>query len=244
MDHFQKEHYAVLNWKDAVHNQLVPVIKHGQNKVKITFNKQLFEVDQLEQSTKMFQEMKIVQQNETRESKFMKEQHEKILKMISGQYQYEKQKLFDDDMKGQIQNYSQNTQGKSRAQKLLQAAANKQNTQDVQMQIEDQPIGGPAQNRTLKMENEEIYRKFAPSEDQHFKDIFTEWVRDFHQQYLSCDIDQKHKSEIQVQTGLFHIKANKFDNSINPDVAGNIIKSIFDSQEQLRVKVSDGNKSS
>lgn len=63
----------------------------------------------------MFQEMKIVQQNETRESKFMKEQHEKILKMISGQYQYEKQKLFDDDMKGQIQNYSQNTQGKSRA---------------------------------------------------------------------------------------------------------------------------------
>ena len=73
----------------------------------------------------------------------MKEQHEKILKMISGQFQYEKQKLFDDDIKGQIQNYSQNTQ-KSRAQKLLQAAAVKHNTQDHEMTVEDGSVQGPA----------------------------------------------------------------------------------------------------
>lgn len=34
MDHFEKEHYIVLKWEDAVKKQLLPVINSRQIKVK------------------------------------------------------------------------------------------------------------------------------------------------------------------------------------------------------------------
>lgn len=93
-------------------------------------------------------------------------------------------------------------------------------------------------------DNEEIYKRFAPTQDEHFRDIFFEWVRDFHDQYLACENEAKRATELKLQVTLFHVKPNQFDTSINPDISGNLIKSIIDSTEILRRTASDRSNSS
>lgn len=88
----------------------------------------------------------------------------------------------------------------------------------------------------MNLENEELYAKFAPTRDDHFRDIFREWVKDFHDHYLSNDFNLNQDNGLKLQSELFHVKSSNFENSINPDISGNMIRSIFDSTEILRKK--------
>ena len=69
------------------------------------------------------------------------------------------------------------------------------------MQVDDGTNQGSAaqgNNLNVNYENEEIYKKFAPSDDQDYEGIFKEWVRDFHEQYLSCEVDNKRNKMVEA----------------------------------------------
>ena len=86
----------------------------------------------------------------------------------------------------------------------------------------------------VNFENEELYAKFAPTRDDQFREIFIEWVKDFHDLYLSCDYNLNHDKGLKLQLELFHVNGNGFENSINPDISGNMIRSIIDSTDILK----------
>lgn len=55
--------------------------------------------------------------------------------------------------------------------------------------------------------------------------MFWSWMEDFHHKYLGCE----QARSAALQQTLFHVSKNDFDERLNPDVAGNMTKSIIDS---------------
>jgi len=84
---------------------------------------------------------------------------------------------------------------------------------------------------------EEVYQKFAPQDDNDFKQIFLEWIKDFHNDYLASE-----GKGSGLQARLFHVQADDFEDRINPDVTGNMIKSIFDSMDILKKRAEEERK--
>lgn len=76
---------------------------------------------------------------------------------------------------------------------------------------------------------EAAYRELRPKDEGGYKKMFWYWMEDFHHKYLGCEKGRSSGS----QKELFHVSKNEFDDKINPDVAGNMTKSIIDSYSIL-----------
>ena len=104
------------------------------------------------------------------------------------------------------------------------------------MQIDDGTNQTQSQGGNLNTQDGADYSYLAPKDNEDFKNLFGQWVTDFHDQYLSCELGRgkQQDKEAKLQTLLFHVQARNFDNAINPDISGNLIKSIFDSTQILK----------
>lgn len=150
----------VLKWEDAVKKHLLTVINERQEKVReeVVIEQPVYNSNvpltpvakaalcntnvNTERNATYISKVKRV-------SKFMKEQLDILNKMLSGQYQFEKQKKHDSDMHGQLSSLQSSLQNqrnknhiKSRGMKVMEASQ-RQNQQDHEMQIED----GATQNK-------------------------------------------------------------------------------------------------
>lgn len=95
---------------------------------------------------------------------------------------------------------------------------------------------------------EAAYIKLRPKDDLDYRKMFYAWMDQFHANYLNCEFKKSSK----IQQEVFHVCKNDFDNGINPDLSGNVTKTIIDSdlifeeaqkqmdlEEQLRKELED-----
>lgn len=74
----------------------------------------------------------------------------------------------------------------------------------------------------------QLMSKFAPKNDEEFKNVFLKWIRHFMAKYLM-------KSLTPFQEYLFYIKWNgDLMDKLNPDIAGAMTHSILNVQQILR----------
>ena len=82
--------FANGNYQDAVCKDLLPVIESGIKKRKVVTAQQQQAGDAVQANMALMDSMKLETRQETRQSAFMVKQLDKIKKMISGQYAFEK----------------------------------------------------------------------------------------------------------------------------------------------------------
>jgi len=76
----------------------------------------------------------------------------------------------------------------------------------------------------------ELFKQLRPKDEDSYKKMFWDWIKAFHNKYLDLKI-----TNIQTRS-LFHVKAHGFEEKVNPDVSGNLTRSILDSSKILGLK--------
>ena len=71
----------------------------------------------------------------------------------------------------------------------------------------------------------EACKNLRPKNDHDYRHMFWSWMEEFHKRYLNCEMKKSHP----LQQQLFHVQKNDFDDKINPDVSGNMTKTLIDS---------------
>lgn len=141
-----------------------------------------------------------------------------IEEMIQGKYKFEKMEAKNNSLTKMGMNKV--TVSMARQEQLLKA--NKR-TQADQTLLSDVHLSKDTDNKD--------YSACAPMTDGDFKELFWDWFQMFHKEYLGVDIC----GQIGPARVLFHVNHNGFAKYINPDIEGNITRSIIDSSKVLKL---------
>lgn len=175
-------------------------------------------------STKKKEENGVVAQ---RTSKFVQSQLQFIESMLNGQYFWEKQKLNDSILEkaGKIKAQTNLT----RQEQLLRAKAPPEgDSQPVVKQTVDQQMEG-LQLQRMDPADMQKAAALAKNTEEGYKDVFKEWLRDYHYRYLAYELFKG------FANCIFVVRLHKFDSIINPDIGGSMTKSIIDIDETLKI---------
>lgn len=198
------------NWKDTVFKELLPTLQLRKTKLKV--------------ETQKGHQVQV-----ERQSTFIKTEVDVVESMLKGEHQFKKHQREGDRRFGaKIGAGSKQVNMKSNAARqeaLLGGGSKHRRAQQQEMAENSLAQANIGFGEIDDAKFLEACKNLRPKDDHDYRQMFWSWMEEFHGRYLNCEMSKSSA----LQRTLFHVQKNDFDDKINPDISGNMTKTIIDS---------------